>query len=232
MAASEQPGGSSRVAFNVYAFINLLCLLVLVLVLIEVAPFPRIPVADIGAPLGLLILFFVIPVGAIFLWRWRQKPTGAPAGYFLASKILWGLTWAISCLPVIFYGAFYLHYMPTPWLSYKQGPDSPESIAAFNEYFDAPKGPGSVHHIYHVLSPDLVLFRFDYEDPEVVEKIIAAMKLAPAPACQLNLAGPPKWWTFDTNALTCYALSPGITWYLDLGIDKKNRRVFFKQFSP
>ena len=232
MAPFDDPGRPPKTALRVYTSINLLCALVLVLLAVEVVSKTRIPIADAGAPMGLLVLFFVIPSAAVFLWTRRGKPTGAPPGYFLASKIFWCLSWGLSCLPVIFYGAYYLHYMPSPWLSSRQGPDSPEALAAFTEYFEISPGPGSAHHIYHVLSPDLVLFRFEYADPKVVQKIITAMKLEPEPNCQLMLAGPPAWWQNNSDGFSCYGLSPEITWYLNLGIDEKNQRVFFKQFSP
>lgn len=221
-----------KVSFWTYTALNLMCAIVLVLLAVEVVAKNRIPIADVGAPLGLVLLFFIIPLVAVLLWIRGRKPAGAPPAYFLGSKILWGLTWGISCLPVIFYGAFYFHHMPKPWLSSKQGPDTPEAIAAFNEYFEETIGPDQAHQIYHVLSPELVLFRFEYSDPEVVRKIVAAMKLEPSPNCQLNLAGPPSWWVIHPNKFSCYSYSSNIKWYLSLGVDEKNHRAFYKQFSP
>ncbi|UCD10633.1 MAG: hypothetical protein JSU88_08025, partial [Nitrospinaceae bacterium] len=89
-----------KVSFWTYTALNLMCAIVLVLLAVEVVAKNRIPIADVGAPLGLVLLFFIIPLVAVLLWIRGRKPYGAPPAYFLGSKILWGLTWGISCLPV------------------------------------------------------------------------------------------------------------------------------------
>lgn len=65
---------------------------------------------DVGAPLGLLALFFLIPLGWAGIW-WIQKSTASgvplPQRYLLISNLFLGAVWMLSCLMVGLYVLIY-----------------------------------------------------------------------------------------------------------------------------
>jgi len=221
-------------SFWVRTALHLVCIFVLILLAIEIVSTKRIPIADVGAPVGLVILFFLIPVTGLGLWFHRRKrrlDINENSAYSKASIIFLTLTWLLSCLPIAFYGAVLIHHMPQPWQTSQQGPDTASSIGAFNTYFNfGPAFQGK--NIYHVASPDLTLFRFEYTDPEALEVIMSELKFQKMTDCRLNLAGPPEWWPVDKSNLTCYGLPSGKSWPLSMGVNHLEKKVFFLEFSP
>ncbi|NIY15892.1 MAG: hypothetical protein GWM98_13840, partial [Nitrospinaceae bacterium] len=149
------------------------------------------------------------------------------------SKLFLSLTWLVSCLPVYFYLSFFWHYLPRPLLVSQQGPDTSHAVQAYQEYFGYPP-PSTVQNIYNQTAPDLVLFRFDYTNAEVVKRTANQFHLKPAPRCHLNLANAPQWWQ-ERNLREsggCFTDRAGSFQTYSLWVDWERRRVFFKAFRP
>jgi len=61
---------------------------------------------EAGAPLGLIALFFLIPLGWVAIWVLHRRQGGsasAPHRYLLASNLFLGAMWVLSCFVVGMY---------------------------------------------------------------------------------------------------------------------------------
>ena len=193
--------------------------------------------ADVGAPLGLVLLFFAIPVfwGVI---KFRTRNLTSQARFTLLPKykfvrIAWMLIWLLSCTPILFYGSFIYYYSPRPWLESNQGPDTEDSILAFNRFFDTTFNE-DIHGIYFQGSPDIKLFRFTLRDPDALNEIISQFKLKPVSQCHLNIVGPPKWWQ-DSNQkenTRCYSENFNGRGVYQLLLNEAQQQIFFMEFNP
>ena len=208
-------------------------LLTLVLLLIEIVSPKRIPVADVGTPLGLMLLFFLIPAGWVAI-RLRTRKLDSDEKkvlipHFKTVQILWLVTWLFSCLPIIFYGSFYLHYAPRPWLSANQGPDTEDSLSAFSRTFGFDTGQ-EVLQVYHRGSPDLQLFRFNYSETGVVDRIVSQLNLQPVPQCYLNIVSPPDWWAQRKREGRCFADAAKGHRSYQLLVHTDEKQVYYMEF--
>ena len=242
MASNEQGQTKSpfspdkdRWALFLYYLVNALSLLVLILLLIEVLSPKRIAVADVGAPMGLALLFFVIPAcwGVI---RFRTRSLTSQERFTLLPKykfvrFAWLLFWLLSSTPIIFYGSFIYYYSPRPWLESNQGPDTEDSLLAFKQYFDTPLND-TIQDIYFQGSPDMKLFRFTLRDLDALDEIISQFKLKPVPKCHLNIVEPPKWWQ-DRNQkgqTRCFSENVNSHGAYQLLLHEVQQQIYFMEF--
>jgi hypothetical protein len=231
-------GHRDALTFYLYVAINAVCAVVLLLLLIEIFSPRRIPVADVGAPLGLVLLFFLVPATWFFIWRRTRKLPleikRATLPRYTSARIFWTTTWLLSCAPILFYGSFYIHHFPRPWLESNQGPDTDQSHSAFTQYFDT-KTDLDVQRVYSRTSPDMKLFRFDFSDATAVDRIVTAWKLSPVSKCYLNIVEPPKWWEErDREGKTqCFSdTKDGRQGKSQLWVNYDRRQVHFMDFTP
>lgn len=192
---------------------------------------------EAGGPLGLIALFFLIPLGWLTVWwlhRRQKQTTPAPHRYLLGSNLFLGAMWVLSCFVVGLYVFMYTAFIPRPLAASGQGPDTAAAQAGFVEHFGM-EPQGTVRNLYYLHSPDLVLFRFDLEDGVSWQEVVADFQMTPQPGpCPLNLADAPEWWTAreTPNLGDCYTSTlPGKV-DTAMRVHADARRVFFKDFQP
>lgn len=72
---------------------------------------------EAGGPLGLIALFFLIPLGWVAVWvlhRRRDGDSPAPHRYLLASNLFLGAMWVLSCFVVGMYVLVSMSGTPVP----------------------------------------------------------------------------------------------------------------------
>jgi hypothetical protein len=230
------PADKDRWALLLYYLVNALSLLVLILLLIELLSPKRIALADVGTPMGLVLLFFAIPAcwGVI---KFRTRNLTSQARFSLLPKykfvrFAWLLIWLLSCTPILFYGSLIYYYSPRPWLESNQGPDTEDSLLAFNQYFETTLNE-NIHGIYFQGSPDMKLFRFTLRDPDALDEIISQFKLNPVSKCHLNIVEPPKWWQ-DRNQkgqTRCFSEAVNGRGAYQLLLHEVQQQIYFMQFN-
>lgn len=102
-------------AFWIITALNLLSVMTLLFAVMEHGFGLHWAVFDAGARLGLVLLFFLIPLGGVGIWwlhRGRTGSTPAPHRYLLASSLFLGAVWMISCFLVGLYAAWFLSTPP------------------------------------------------------------------------------------------------------------------------
>ena len=233
---NPSPAYKDRWTFYLYFLLNAASLLFLILLLIEVLSPKRIAIADVGAPMGLVLLFFAIPLfwGMIKIRTRKltsqERFTILPKYKFI--RFAWIIIWLISSAPILFYGSFIYHYSPRPWLESNQGPDTEDSILAFDKYFGT-SFKGKVHNIYNQGSPEINLFHFSFNEASALDSIISKFKLKPVTQCYLNIVKPPKWWQkINQNADTqCFSENANGHGAYQLLVNKTQQQIFFMEFN-
>ncbi|MCF8722606.1 hypothetical protein LQ236_000626 [Nitrospina gracilis] len=236
---NEPPSPKGSFVLRIYTVLNVSGVVVLLLAVMEHGFENHHPLFDVGAPLGLVILFFLIPLGWLGVWLAKRKSAASvplPQRYLLISNLFLGAMWMLSCVVVGLYAFIYISFLPQPWLASDQGPDTPAAQLEFEKYFGVEPG-GGVRNLYHLHSPEMALFRFDLEDDTpVLTAVKEAKKMVPQTGpCPMNLANPPEWWGSPETSYSgeCFG-----TW---AGKDRANPimrvhpdsgRVFFMDFRP
>lgn len=106
----ETPSSKGAFVFRVYTALNAAGITILLLVVMAQSFNNPHAFFELGALLGLAILFFLIPLGWLAVW-WNQRRTQAtvplPQRYLLLSNLFLGAMWVLSCLGVGWYGVVY-----------------------------------------------------------------------------------------------------------------------------
>ena len=140
-----------QAAFQLCTALNAIAATVWVLLLLERSSWGRSAISDYGAALGLVGLFFLVPLGAGAVW-WlrRQSPdplSGGQRRYLRLSAAFLASTWVVSWIPMVFWagllGAIASHWWP---LNVREGPDTAFARERFQEHFGFP--PTAVDGLY------------------------------------------------------------------------------------
>lgn len=188
---------ATRPPLLIYSALNVAGALVLVLIAIENWVPPRPAFADYGAPLGLIVLFLLIPVGVI-----AARRVGPVAGvpdrrtrrYLRLSQVFLAGMWLLSCVPVAL-----LVMLFEPWpLSLRQGPDTATAKAGFaDEFGDDASGVSRVYYRKESGWGDATIYlRFDVDQGARLSTLANAAGLV-AYATGAPRPSPPKgpsWW--------------------------------------
>lgn len=229
------PKGSPQ--YWIVTGLNIAAAFVLFLFFMEVVMDNHHPLFDVGGPLGLAILFFLLPIGWVTLWRLNRRPglEKQPSGSCYSwTNLIQGWAWLMSCLVVGTYSFIYIAFMPRPFLTSQQGPDTEESLAGFETFFGTIT-TGRVSNLYYRHSPDMTLFRFDLNEDKTLDILRDQLKLVPIPdPCPMNLASPPDWWVEDepSQGAECFQHSPPGSSGITLRLHHKKSRVYFMDFRP
>jgi len=193
----------ARYVLGVYTSLDLLAVLVWILFILERNPHTRSPISDYGVLIGLICLFFLIPLGALAIWLMNRKGKGPiTAGkrtYFALSKLFLTISWLPSFIPIVFFMAIF-----EPWpLSLRQGPDTAFAQHRFEKVFTFTPLP-SITELYCQESwefgdGNFYRFKFRFTDDAVVQKIIDTLRLEPVLESETNASwmtegSPPSWW--------------------------------------
>jgi hypothetical protein len=187
-------------ALRLYHGVNLAVGLFWLLVLIEILSPVRIPIADYGVPIGMLVLFFGLPAMVPFLWRAERRrlvpSTPARRAYCIASRLLLGLSWLPTWIPVLF-----LLSVWQPWpLTLREGPDTDFARDGYARIFGGPPA-GWVHGIHYRVdgARDPIFFlRCEGVDRRSVDGVVQRLGLQVSAATELSSSASagrvPSWW--------------------------------------
>lgn len=118
----------TKYIFWIYSFLNVCALTVVFFFFGEAFYSSYMPIADVGLPIGMFILAFLVPLGCFLAWLiYRKNKSGMPKSnivYLRISQIFLTLVWFPSFLFASFVILFFL-YIFQPWpISLHQGPDT------------------------------------------------------------------------------------------------------------
>jgi hypothetical protein len=233
----------TKLVFGLYTALNLLAALLWILIVFEITSRTRNPISDIGVPIGLISLFFLVPLGAVSIWLLnRRRKESIPSSrktYFLLSKIFLFISWLPSWIPMIFVaGIFSLGVSHTWPFSLSEGPDTRFAQRCFEKHFGLAR-PSSVKELYCRESWEFgdgntYRIRLHFTDDPVVEHIVKTLSLEPlakdaADPSWVREASHPSWWP-----------SPGLVRYQEayrrgnssarLWVDRESRIMYYRSW--
>jgi hypothetical protein len=233
----------SKLVFRLYTILNLLAALVWILIFVERTSRTRNPISDIGVPIGLISLFFLVPLSAVSIWlltRRRKEPIPRSwATYFLLSKIFLFLSWLPSWIPMIFVAGIVSLGVSHTWpFSLSEGPDTRFAQRCFERHFGLARPP-SVKEIYCRESWEFgdgntYRIRFHFTDDAVVEHIVKTFGLEPlandeAHASWVREASPPSWWPSPDLVRYQVAYRRGRS-SVRLWVDREGRLMYYRSW--
>ena len=162
-------------------------------------------IADLGAPLGLLLVFVLVPIGLPLLWivKPREPDALSPRSRRMASLTKIGLIplWVLSVFPMMIWAA-----IVQPWpVSLMQGPNTDFAREGFRRHAREPV-PSSVEGVYYKRDGGWQdthdKLRFEFTDPATIDAIVARLELGTEKPELLMFDGPapqakPRWWRHD-----------------------------------
>lgn len=187
--------------------LNAIAVVVWLMLLLERTAWGRSPVSDYGSAMGLVALFFIVPIGGAGAW-WLRRRKPEPLSvwtrrYLRTSAVFLGLTWVVSCVPTVFWSGLLIvgasHHWP---LNIREGPDTAFAKERFQEHFGfPPTGVGGLYcqRGWEFGDGNTYRMTFHFEDPAILEKVVRAAGLDPMQEGELAASwvvesGPPHWW--------------------------------------
>ncbi len=186
----------SRIVLVGYTLLDALVGFVALCMLVEMTSSVRIPLADYGAPIGMIAFFFLAPVVTITLWfvgRRHRAWTNRQRRFLLLSRLALFPAWVLSCLPI---GLFVLILQPWP-LTLMHGPDTEHAREAFERQLG--RGlPASVSDLYYRADGGwgdaFHKLRFRCDDASFVDDLVRELELAPTDETGPFGTEGPSWW--------------------------------------
>jgi hypothetical protein len=228
---------TSRPTLLIYSALNIAGALVLILVAIENWAWPRPAFADYGAPLGLIILFPLIPMGLIASRRFAPiavAPSQSVRRYLRLSQVFLAGMWLLSCVPIAL-----LVMLLEPWpLSLRQGPDTATAKAGFAGVFG--DDAGGVARIYYRKESGwgdaTIYLRFDVDDRVRLAALAnnAGLVVYASGAPRPSPPQGPSWWdshSIDAADSLFIDVSPGRT-VRALWLSAGSTTAYYYEFRP
>jgi hypothetical protein len=180
------------------------------LLLLEVFSSSKSSISDYGSALGLVVLFFLIPVVWVRNWVGRRRRPESPRGwerrYLQLSTAFLAATWVVSWIPIAFWIGIAGTIASQRWpINMREGPDTEFAKEGFRMHFGF--SPAGVDDLYYQRGWEFGdgnthRMRFHFEDPAVIGRIVRAAGLEPASGRDLTAtwvveSDPPDWWSRD-----------------------------------
>ena len=193
--------------FWICTALNAIALVVWALLFLERSPWGRSPVSDYGSAVGLVVLFFLVPLTGARVWwlgrRRREPSTGWRRRYLRVSVAFLAVTWVASLIPMLFWAGILAAVASQRWpINVREGPDTEFAKEGFREHFGFP--PTGVDGLYYQRGWEFGdgnthRMKFHFRDAAVIENIVRAAGLEPVPELELRDAwvvdsDPPDWW--------------------------------------
>jgi len=184
--------------------------------------------------LGWIILFFLIPLGALVARRYgtsASRSSRVVRFYTKGSLILLLSSWCVACLPfTCIVGVMYVdHYRPG--LAWLDGPDSDSSRNAFETEFGFDPRGHAVNVYARKYSGPLdedQMIRFQYTDQTTFVRIQEGF--VPSPGSVLaSSPSLPKWWSSASHELLQCFDAHATSARLELCVDPTTRTVYYRR---
>jgi hypothetical protein len=177
----------------------------------------RLVLADRGVPLGLGLLFFVIPIGLVLLARLRRGERAR--GVARAARAGVVLFLVLSWVPAASFAAWVAALVPLWPFTLREGPDTASAREGFRVVFGE-EPPAAVHDLYYRVDgprdPTFFL-RAEGVERHLVERAVARLLLEESPATVPTASAGervPSWWpTVAPIAAEAFARDSEGLWY-------------------